>query len=418
MTRWRTYLQEFLRGIWFRATLFALAGVVLAVAAHLLSSAVPDGITIDLGQDAVSPILQILASSMLAVTTFSLTAMVSAYSSATQSGTPRSTQLLISDRTSQNALSTFVGAFAFSIVGIVALSMQAYSDTGRTLLFLGTLVVIAAVMFTLLHWISFLTRFGRMADIIDRVEHAAQQAMERYASDPRLGGREWIDPPSHATPIEADNAGFVVRVNVPALQRVAERGGCEVWVARRAGARATAHVPLAYLTGEVTEELRSAVQQAFVVAPHRTFEQDPRLGLIALSEISSRALSPGINDPGTAIEVLSAAQRVLTTAMRAANRPPVTCALVHVPLIDPNDMVIDALRPTARDGAGIVEVAMRVQREIGALISEADGPWAQALRAQAVDGLDRATLALSHEADLREVAQLHASSLTTPRREF
>src|SRR5690606_18319262 len=146
-----------------------IAGIVLAMSAPLLSGLIPEGLSNAFGNDAAGTLLQILASSMLAVTTFSLTTMVSAYSTATQIGTPRSIQLLIADRTSQNALSTYVGAFAFSIVGIIALSIGVYSDSERAFLLLGTILVIAMVLVTLLRWISFLTIFGRMSDIIDRV---------------------------------------------------------------------------------------------------------------------------------------------------------------------------------------------------------------------------------------------------------
>lgn len=414
MTRWIALVQDFLRGIWFRATLFTVSGIALALIAELVSWFLPAELQIDLGQHAVTSILQILATSMLAVTTFSLTTMVSAYSSAAQSGTPRSTQLLISDRTSQNALSTFVGAFAFSIVGIVALSMQAFSETGRSLLFLGTLGVIAAVMVTLLRWISFLTGFGRMADTIDRVETAATRAMRAYVADPFIGGREWVDPPSTAVRVSSDTSGFLVRVDVAALQRIAERVDGAVWIARRPGSRVSGHSTLAYLSGASDSAARAEAQQAFVIAGHRTFEQDPRLGLIALSEISSRALSPGINDPGTAIEALSALQRVLSCNLTAAPRPQVTCARVHLPRIDPEDMVIDAFRPTARDGAGCVEVAMRLQRELGALISEADSEWTRVLRSQASSAFERARSALAHQADTREVARVYAETMVTP----
>ncbi|MCZ4150006.1 hypothetical protein BZG21_37040, partial [Escherichia coli] len=128
------YAKQSLRGIWFRATVFTVAGIILAIAAPALGNLIPANLLEALGNDAAATLLQILATSMLAVTTFSLTTMVSAYSTATQIGTPRSIQLLIADRTSHTALSTFVGAFAFSIVGIIALSLDVYSSSEKALL--------------------------------------------------------------------------------------------------------------------------------------------------------------------------------------------------------------------------------------------------------------------------------------------
>lgn len=115
-----------------------------------------------MGAEAVDNILNILASSMLAVTTFSLSIMVAAYGSATTNVTPRATRLVVEDVTTQNVLATFIGSFLFSLVGIVALNMGAYGERGRVILFIVTLVVIALIIFTLLRWIQHLTSLGRV----------------------------------------------------------------------------------------------------------------------------------------------------------------------------------------------------------------------------------------------------------------
>lgn len=413
MVHLMTCVRESLRGIWFRATVFTIAGIVLAMSAPLLSGLIPEGLSNAFGNDAAGTLLQILASSMLAVTTFSLTTMVSAYSTATQIGTPRSIQLLIADRTSQNALSTYVGAFAFSIVGIIALSIGVYSDSERAFLLLGTILVIAMVLVTLLRWISFLTIFGRMSDIIDRVGKASSKAMQEYADQPLLGGQHWVQPASSAIPVEGTGSGFIVKVHVAELQRIAESEGCQIWVERRTGSRIFAQHPVAYLSKPVSQESHQAVQRAFTIAAHRTFEQDPRLGLTSLSEISSKALSPGINDPGTVIEVLAATHKVLDIALTAKATETPSAPLVHVRQLDPRDLLEDAFRATSRDGAANVEVMMRIQKELGALIAIADSSWDEALKALAVDSLRRAELCLELEEDLREVRLMHRRALSS-----
>ena len=138
----KTYLSWVLkrlrRQIWFRAALISLGGILLAILAAHSGLYMTHEFDVQIGQDAVGTLLGIMASSMLAVTTFSLTAMVTVYGSATQLGTPRATQLFINDTTSQNVLSTFLGAFVFSIVGIIGLQTKAYGSQGRMVLFIGT----------------------------------------------------------------------------------------------------------------------------------------------------------------------------------------------------------------------------------------------------------------------------------------
>ncbi|WP_150955579.1 DUF2254 domain-containing protein [Microbacterium testaceum] len=359
------------RQVWVRAALFTVIGVIVALAAGFLGPLLPFRFGLELGQDAVGSLLQIIATAMLTVSTFSVTAMVTAFSSATTTATPRSTPLLIADPTSQNAVSTFVGAFTFSLVGIVALSTGYYGPQGRAILFISTLVVIGIVVFTLLRWISHLSTFGRMADVIDRVEKAATAALERHAERPTLGGRAATVPPPGAAAVHAVEVGYVTHVDVAGLDRLARQYDVDVHVHATPGRIADARVPLALVAGRVDRDLESAIRRSFRVEHHRTYEQDPRFGVIALTEIGSRALSAATNDPGTAIEVIAALQRVFARASAADPDAAVDHERVFVPSPRLADLIDDAFRPLARDGAADIEVQVRLQKCLASLAASA-----------------------------------------------
>ncbi len=157
ISRWQWILRQTLKKLWFRATLFAMVAIITALLSILFRSMIPESVSVKVGAEAVDNILNILASSMLAVTTFSLSIMVTAYGSATTNVTPRATRLVVEDVTTQNVLATFIGSFLFSLVGIIALNMGAYGERGRVILFIVTLVVIALIISTLLRWIQHLT---------------------------------------------------------------------------------------------------------------------------------------------------------------------------------------------------------------------------------------------------------------------
>lgn len=363
------FLRRLTKRVWARAALVTAVSVVFVLAAGWVGVLIPFRLVIDLGQDSVGSILQIIASSMLAVTTFSITAMVTAYSSTTTTATPRATQLLVEDTTSQNALSMFVGGFTFSLVGIIALSTGYYGDQGRTILFLGTLVMVAIIVVTLLRWIAHLSTFGRMNDIIDRVEAAASAALDAYAASPSLGARTPDSRAVFGESIPSQESGYVTLVDVAALERVASRIGGEIHVRAIPGRYTDTVAPLALVSGSnaLDDATRDSIVRAFRVESHRTYEQDPRLGVIALSEIGSRALSTATNDPGTAIEILSVLQRVLSQALQTEQDPEVRYPHVWIRPVALETLVIDAFRPIARDGAGIVEVQIRLQKCLASL---------------------------------------------------
>ena len=82
-------------------------------------------------QDSIETLLTILSGSMLMIATFAVGSMVAAYASASSNATPRSFSLIIADDVSQNALSTFIGAFIYSVVALIAIENGYYDKTGR-----------------------------------------------------------------------------------------------------------------------------------------------------------------------------------------------------------------------------------------------------------------------------------------------
>ncbi|AGN83077.1 Predicted membrane protein (DUF2254) [Pseudomonas putida] len=177
MARWRWIAVRVTKRLWFRATLFSLLGVATALIAVVLKDFIPASLPARIGADAVDKILGIIASSMLAVTIFSLSTMVAAYGAASTGVTPRATTLVMEDTTTHNALATFIGSFLFSLVGLIALSTGVYGDQGRVLLFAVTIAVVILIVYTLLRWIDHLSRLGRVGETIDRVERAAIEAI-------------------------------------------------------------------------------------------------------------------------------------------------------------------------------------------------------------------------------------------------
>lgn len=111
ISRWKWILKQTVKKLWFRATLFAIVAIITALLSILFKSMIPESVSVKVGAEAVDNILNILASSMLAVTTFSLSIMVTAYGSATTNVTPRATRLVVEDVTTQNVLATFIGSF-------------------------------------------------------------------------------------------------------------------------------------------------------------------------------------------------------------------------------------------------------------------------------------------------------------------
>lgn len=148
----------------------------------------------------------------------------------------------------------------------------------------------------------------------------------------------------------------------------------KIVVAALPGTFCTPNRPVAWIISESSEavsgEDAEAIGAAFAIGDARVFDQDPRFGLVALSEIASRALSPAVNDPGTAIDVTGTLVRLFVMwneCCKAAGDMPVHFDRVAVPELSLDDMLDDAFTGIARDGAGLVEVVVRLLKGLESL---------------------------------------------------
>ena len=362
-------LNRIRRKIWFRAALFSLAAVLIAALSALAGDYIPFDYNLSLASGSVDSILNVIATSMLAVTTFSLSIMVAAYGSATSNVTPRSTKVLLADPTAQNTLSTFLGSFIFSIVGIIGLSAGLYDERGRVILFFATLAVIAIITITLLQWISQLGHFGRVGDTIRRLEKSVLPAMKAAGQSPGLGTMKEIEVPTGFVPIHAETIGTVTHIDVAELQELAADEDVSIHLRVLPGslvhdARPVLMVPPS-LPASAIEKLRDCV----TIDRTREFDQDPRFGLVVLAEIASRAMSPAVNDPGTAIDALGSTLRLFSEFAKSRADAAVEVAhdRVYGPWLAIDDLFSTVFDPIARDSSGTLEVINRLLFVLSAL---------------------------------------------------
>lgn len=347
--------------------LISIAGVFVAKAADQtgLRQIAPE---ISVGS--VATLLTIMASSMLVIATFAVGSMVSAYASTSSTATPRSFRLVVSDDLSQNSLSTFVGAFIFSIVALTTVENDYFQTAGRFTLFVLTLIVLALVIITFVRWVDRIARLGRLGTTIDKVEAAAAAALKRRRTAPTLQGVTARQPLKDAWSVYSPAVGYVQRIDISVIQDFAARVHGRVAVAALPGTFVSPGRPLAYVRCEDPEFDDQQVIRAFVIGGERLFDDDPRFGLVVLSEIAGRALSPAVNDPGTAIDIIGTMVRLFTnwiTPEETESSKKLVFDRVEVPELLARDMFDDAFTAIARDGAGILEVAVRLQKAFNSL---------------------------------------------------
>lgn len=386
------YLGRLRERLWLKPALVCLLSIGTAFAASFADELALSFSLPAISLESIETLLTIMSSSMLVIAVFAVGAMLSAYNAASNAATPRSFHLVLADDVSQNALSTFIGAFIFSIVALVAILNGLYEETGRFVLFVVTILVFAIVILGFVRWVDRIARLGRLGHTISKVEAQADIALNSRARHPTLKAKK-ASTAVEGTAIYTRSVGYVQRVDIAKLQGLSEQMDGEVLVCALPGAFVTPEKPLAYFTaaGSDTddENKKAAIAGAFVIASERTFEEDPRFGLIVLSEIASRALSPAVNDSGTAIAIVGSLVRLFVSWLQETEQnqdPEVEYERVSVPELSLDDLFDDAFNAIARDGAGTLEVSIRLQKALYSLAMLGD----EAMKTTAIEHAKRA----------------------------
>lgn len=245
-----------------------------------------------------------------------------------------------------------------------------------------------------------------MSETINRVERATREAMQQHLRDPWLGGAPCKALPVDAHAVESERIGYVQYIDTGLLQAIAEEQSLQLWIGALAGTYAAPGRAVVHASRKVDDDLRGRLADAFVIGDGRDFRQDPRFGFVVLTEIAQRALSPAVNDPGTAIDVIGTVTRLLCQWARqteSGEAPPTHHDRIHVPPLLVGDCFDDVFAPLSRDAGGMLEVGIRLRKSLATLASLGFKPFESPARHHASRALELAGKALPLERDLREL---------------
>lgn len=270
------------------------------------------------GSSGARQLLSTIAGAMISVTglVFSITIVVLQLASSQFS--PRVLRTFLDDRVPQNALGVFAASFlyALTVLRSVIDGDSASSDTvpqlAITIAFLLVLGSVAMFLWFIHHITLSISVGAVIADIAGDTRSVMQRSAERRTE---LSDRAPdLEPPNAQLVVRAVRSGILDVVDHVTLRRSAEKHDVRIEVLHRLGTFVPEGAPVALVhefgrtedgsTGEEAADWESAIDRGLDLAPERSLQQDLAYGLRQLVDVAERALSPGTNDPTTAVQVI------------------------------------------------------------------------------------------------------------------
>ncbi|HYN29533.1 MAG TPA: DUF2254 domain-containing protein [Dermatophilaceae bacterium] len=257
------------------------------------------------GPEGARAVLSAIITSMISFTglVFSITVVVLQLTSSQFS--PRVLRTFLRDRGNQLALGVFVATFVYALVVLRAVRGTADVDPFVPQVSVTTafLFMLASVVVFLL-FIHHIAQSIRAATIIDTIARDTRETLERRCPPDPEPAADLLPPTGAVTVVSASSPGVVQRLDEAALLRHADELSARVTVLRAVGEFAPAGAPLLEVRGEGAAPDDDRLRAAVHLGRERSMDQDVGFGLRQLVDIADRALSPGINDPSTAIQAI------------------------------------------------------------------------------------------------------------------
>jgi uncharacterized membrane protein len=298
--------------LWLLPALLTLAGAGLALALLRLDPAWPlPGLRFAAGPEAAHTVLATIAGSMIGVAgvTFSITIVTLAMAS--QQMGPRLLRGFVRDRVNQGVFGSFVATFVSALLVLEAIPATAGPQDLPHAAIAGVLLLATLSLAMLLYFIHH-TAHSIQADSVVAVVASELQANirrmypERHRPGPGSGASRGPEPPrapEDAVEVPATREGYVQAIHEGRMMQLARRDGLVLDVLRRPGDFVPEGAPIlrAWPRSRVPRDFARRASRAASIGNKRTAEQDIEFSIDQLAEVAVRALSPGINDPYTAI---------------------------------------------------------------------------------------------------------------------
>ncbi|MBY8337570.1 DUF2254 domain-containing protein [Alteriqipengyuania sp. NZ-12B] len=257
-----------------------------------------------------SNMLTVIASSMIGVasTVFSITIAAVAYASGNYG--PRLLTNFMEDRGNQLSLATFIGTFVYAITVLLSVRMPDESGVLTSqgdgfvpqLSLLIAYVLMAVSVMVLVYFLNHVPSSIRINAVLEGIGRRLLNAIRDNFDEPMKARVE--GEVREGTPVFASRTGYIQVINWNELLKVARKSGSELQMAVRTGDFCHPSVAIGYWSEKPDDACDEQVRECIALGDARTPAQDLHFMIDELVEIGLRALSPGINDPFTAISAL------------------------------------------------------------------------------------------------------------------
>lgn len=262
--------------------------------------------------EAARALLTTIASSMMTVVSIAFSITIVALTLASSQFGPRLIRNFMNDNGTQVVLGLFIANFVYCLV--IVRAIDAFSDSHYIpgLSIVWCLFITLISVFVLIYFIHHVANAIQADNVIDDVYQELQQSVASLFPDHHSSSElhntaideaHGISHFAHHISACSEQSGYLQAINFKQLINLMTEHDGLVQINIKAGDFVVTNMPIITLYSHqtVTPNLIDQIQRCLTFGSKRSPIQDPEFAIHQLVEIALRALSPGINDPYSAL---------------------------------------------------------------------------------------------------------------------
>ena len=323
--KFRKFWDSLQSSYWFVPTLMVAIAIGLSFLAINLDETLDTDLIEAFGwtyaQDAdnARTILSTIAGSSITVATTVFSITIVALQLASSQFGPRLLRNFMQDQGNQFVLGTFISTFMYCLLVLRTIQGQEDEQFLPQISVTFSVLLAALNLVVLIYFIHHAAESIQADNVIERVSQELHNEVERLFPQQLGHGKQQpeldnpVDFDRVAQPVKSTNAGYIQVIDDQLLMKIAKQHNLLLRLLHRPGHFVVEQKDLVmvYPGEKVSKKLIEKINKAFIVGPQRTQQQDLEFSIEQLVEIAVRALSPGVNDPFTAIRCIDHLSAVL-----------------------------------------------------------------------------------------------------------
>ncbi len=262
-------------------------------------------------------ILATLFGGVLSLTVFSFTMVMVVLGQASSNFSPRLLPGLISNKRHQIILGFYIGTLTYVIITLI--SLGAYGMDSRSL---GLSTMVAAFFSVLcvglfVYFIHSISRAIQIHNIITLIYKASDRCLDRIIRKQEESSKITVtEERLEWQVIPVDRSGFYRGFDHSLLPKSLKKQENQIEITAYTSKHIWEGQDIFRIKGPVTEDEKQSLLFSLMIASDRHEDDSAMGGLVKLMEVAVKALSPGINDPGTAIDSISKIAKLIRKMFR------------------------------------------------------------------------------------------------------